>query len=120
MKRYLAVHEWKGILGAADELSDFDGEVDVVDTQTGEIYSYSGVEWYVSDNVGEYCPDGDDPNLGSGPGTGLPIYVDFDGDDNNDGLDMGTPKKTLAAALELARSDWKYRTVYVKGDCQSL
>lgn len=128
MKRYLVLDEpygFKGgIIGSVDSLDDIPhpnlvGEV--IDTTTGEVYEHDGVKWKLNEDI----PDGIEteeypPRYVSGgvpECSGVPYWVDMEnGSDDNDGLDINTPLKTLTAALELGNKSSERYKICVIGD----
>lgn len=133
MKRYLVLGELydfdldhggeEGVIGSVDSLDDIpDPNVvgEVIDTTTGKVYEYNGVKWELDGDV----PDGVETKEDSTECTpqeglewpGVPYWVDMEkGSDDNDGLDINTPLKTLAAAIELGNKNPGRSKIYVMG-----
>ncbi len=127
MKRYLVLDEpygGKGIIGSVDSLDDIPypnlvGEV--IDTKDGKVYGYTGVKWELNENIPDGMGDGKDLSdrilEESVKWQGVPYYVDPEnGSDDNDGLDVNTPVKTVGKAVELSCLTIGRSKIYVKGD----
>ena len=127
MKRYLVLDEpygGKGIIGSVDSLDDIPypnlvGEV--IDTAEGKVYGYTGVEWELNEDIPDGMGEGKDLSdrilEESVKWSGVPYYVDPEnGSNDNDGLSVSMPVKTVAKAIELSCLTIGRSKIYVKGD----
>ncbi len=125
MKRYLVLDEpygFKGgIIGSVDSLDDipYPNSVGaVIDTAAGKVYEYTGVEWELNENIPDGMEIEEEVSKDSEPERhGVPYWVDLvNGSDDNDGLDICSPLKTLEAAMQLRRKSPGRSKIYVVGD----
>lgn len=82
---------------------------------------YTGVEWELNEDIPDGMGDGKDLSdhilEESVKWQGVPYYVDPEnGSNDNDGLDVNTPVKTVGKAIELSCLTIGRSKIYVKGD----